>query len=185
MTLSDRILAVTVLKLFPAKVTPNQITIFRFFSIPFIAGLLLTGNYVLGIILFVISAFSDALDGALARTRDQVTDWGKTYDPLADKLLIGLTAFLIVPKYLGVSLVFALVLIEMILIGTAYYFKNKKGLELSANFWGKSKMVCQSFGVGLVMLYSIFPVAFFLPLAQIILYVAIALAFISLITYSV
>ena len=36
-TISDRILAATVLKLLPRKVTPNQITVFRFFTVPFIA----------------------------------------------------------------------------------------------------------------------------------------------------
>src|SRR3989304_2017811 len=99
LTLTDKILATTFLRLFPRKVMPNQITVFRFFTIPFIALLFLLEEYSIGMVLFAVSAFTDALDGAMARTRREVTEWGSTYDPLADKLLIGITAFLVLPKY--------------------------------------------------------------------------------------
>ena len=185
-TLTDKLLAVTFLKLLPRKVTPNQITVFRFFTIPFIAALFLLNEYLWGTLLFAVSAFTDALDGALARTKHEISEWGSTFDPLADKLLIGITAFLILPRYFGVWLVFAIVFIEMILIGMAYY-NSHHGREhkITANWWGKSKMLCQSFGVLFVLLYIIWPVALLLILAQWILYLAIVLAAISIITYSV
>lgn len=184
-TFSDRILAATLLKLIPKRVTPNQVTIFRFFSVPFIVFLLLIKEYFLGTVFFAIAAFSDAVDGSLARTRNQVTDWGKTYDPIADKLLIGLTAILIVPQYLGDTLIFLLILIEMILIGAAYYVKNKGLREIQANIWGKIKMMCQSLGVGLLFLNNLVSVALFITLAQYLLYAAIFFAIISLVTYGI
>ena len=72
----DRLLEKTILKIIPKKVTPNQVTIFRFITIPILIVLLFFENYRIGIVLFVISAFSDAVDGALARTRKKITTWG-------------------------------------------------------------------------------------------------------------
>lgn len=183
--ISDKILAATFLKLLPRKVTPNQITIFRFFTVPFIALLLWLGEYELGAVLFLIAAFTDALDGALARTKNIVTSWGSAYDPLADKLLISITAFLILPRFIGIWIVFIIIFLEMILIGMTYYngLHGKKHL-IKANWWGKSKMLSQSIGVSLVLIYILWPVSFLLIAAQLILYLAVALAIISLITYS-
>jgi CDP-diacylglycerol--glycerol-3-phosphate 3-phosphatidyltransferase len=183
--ISDRFLAATFLKLVPKRVTPNQITIFRFFTVPFIMFLLLYGKYWEGTILFMVSAFSDALDGALARTTNRITKWGIVYDPLADKLLIGITAILILPKYLGPLIVFIMVFLEMILIGLGYYYRahGKIGIVM-ANWWGKSKMICQSIGVFLVLAYILWPVMGIIFVAQWMLYLAICLAVVSLITYS-
>ncbi len=184
-TLSDRILVATVLRFFPARVTPNQITIFRFFTVPFVVFLLFVEEYRLGIVLFAISAFTDALDGALARTTNRVTEWGKVYDPLADKLLIVLTALIIVPKHLNVWIVFFILLLEVILIGSAYYLKNQGAVEITANAWGKAKMICQSMGVGLLLLYVVTPIPGLVLIAELFLYAAIFLALVSLVTYGI
>lgn len=183
--LSDKILAATFLKLLPKRVTPNQITIFRLFTVPFIALLLWLGKYELGATLFLIAAFTDALDGALARTKNMVTSWGSAYDPLADKLLISVTAFLILPRYIGPWIVFAIIFLEILLIGMAYYHSThgKKSL-IKANWWGKSKMISQSLGVFLVLIYVLWPIVLLLTIAQLVLYLAVVLAAISLITYS-
>lgn len=156
---------------------------FRFFTVPFVALLILLGYEVWAIVIFTASALSDALDGAMARTRNMITEWGTTYDPLADKMLIGLTAFLILPKYLGPWLVFTIIFIEMVLLGLSYYFKNRVDIEIQPNWWGKSKMIVQSFGVGLVLLYVAVPAYFILLAATWLLYVGILLAIISLVAY--
>lgn len=182
---SDRILEATFLKILPKRITPNQITIFRFFTVPFIAFLILYGDYKAGIFLFAVSAFSDALDGALARTTNRITKWGITFDPLADKLLIGITALLVLPKFVSPLLVFAIIFIEMLLIGLSYYYRmHGKKTILMANEWGKSKMICQSAGVFLILLYILWPVLGALLLAKWMLYMAVALGIVSLITYS-
>ncbi len=184
-TISDRFFAVTLLRLFPRSVMPNHLTIFRFFSIPFVAAFLLFGDYKTGIVLFAVSALTDALDGAMARTRDQITDWGKLNDPLADKLLISVAAIILIPKYLNSWIAFVIIFIEMILIGTAYYSKNHGGKVIQANLWGKLKMFSQSIGIGLLIIYAFFSLPGLLFYAQIIFYAAIILAFVSVITYSI
>ena len=184
-TLSDKILAATVLKLFPQRVTPNQLTIFRFFTVPFVLLLLFLGKYQWGAVLFAISAFTDALDGAMARTRNQITEWGKIYDPLADKLLIVLTALFLIPQHLGFPIIFALLSTEMLLIGAAYYLKNKGRKDIQANIWGKIKMILQSFGVGFLFLFAILNTPWLLAIAAMLLYASILFAVISLVTYGI
>src|SRR3989338_6680235 len=111
-TAIDRAIAKIFLPLLPPAVTPNAITVFRFISIPFIAYLLITNFQLAGMALFVLSAFSDALDGALARTTRQITKWGIIADPFADKLLVGTVAAIVISKYLGFKLAAVIIGIE-------------------------------------------------------------------------
>ena len=181
MTAIDRILAKVFLPLLPPAITPNAITVFRFVSIPIILFLLFADFPVWATALFVLAAFSDALDGALARTQHQITKWGIVADPLADKLLIGSVAVAVVVKYLGVFTASLIVGIELILIASAYF--RYSGKLTPAKTVGKLKMVLQSVGVGFVLLFSIIPNPLFLLAGQYILYTAILFALLSLFVY--
>ncbi|MGB4265982.1 MAG: CDP-alcohol phosphatidyltransferase family protein [Limnochordia bacterium] len=69
----------------------NWITIIRIFFIPVFMAVLLSGaenGKYLAAVVFGIAAATDGLDGYVARTRKQVTRFGKLIDPIADKLLI-------------------------------------------------------------------------------------------------
>ncbi len=185
LTITDKILRATVLRLIPKNVTPNQVTIFRFFTIPFILFLLFTEEFRWGLLLFSISAFSDAVDGALARTRNMITEWGETFDPVADKILISSTALIILPKFFGFPLLFALIFMEMVLIGSAYYRIHTKKVRISANFWGKTKMVLQSVGLGLAFLGIIMGSQNLIVASEVSLYSSLVFAIISIITYGI
>lgn len=67
---------------------PNMITLTRIAMIPVFMWTLSEGWMVTAIILFALISLTDSLDGYLARKLDQVTDFGKVADPLADKLLV-------------------------------------------------------------------------------------------------
>jgi len=66
----------------------SKITVVRIMAVPFFAIALLERHLVYGQILFCLSVFSDALDGAIARLRGERTPLGAFLDPLADKLLL-------------------------------------------------------------------------------------------------
>src|SRR3989344_4727458 len=72
-TRADKFLEKTLLPYIPRSILPNSFTVFRFVSIPFIVAFLLTGKDIAAVVLFAASAFSHALEGALARTRYQIT----------------------------------------------------------------------------------------------------------------
>ncbi len=183
LTVTDKILARTLLPLIPRFVTPNAITWFRFISIPFVAYLLASGEYLPGLVLFFFSSFSDAVDGALARTRDQVTEWGKTYDPLADKLLIGTAVFILVSRFVSVYLAATIIGLELFLLVGALYRKRMQGIPIEAEVSGKMKMVVQSFGIGALLVSIIFQIPAFFIIAEYLLYLAIVFAIISLVVY--
>ncbi len=182
-TISDKILSGSFLKLLPKWVTPNHITIFRFLTIPFVILLITIEQYAWGSVLFIISAFSDALDGALARTTDQITDWGKMFDPLADKLLIGTVAVILIPKFLSVWLAVTIVTIELIIILSAYYQKHYQNVTIQSEKSGKAKMLFQSVGVGALFIYMALPIPIFIIIAQYTLYIAILFALIQMLIY--
>lgn len=70
---------------------PNAITTLRVILAPLVAALLLqprASARLVAFIVFLVAALSDLVDGALARRRGEITDFGKLVDPVADKLLL-------------------------------------------------------------------------------------------------
>ena len=68
--------------------TANKITIFRVLMIPVFLVLAYTGHRYWALAVFVLASLSDMLDGYIARHYNQVTNFGKFMDPLADKVLV-------------------------------------------------------------------------------------------------
>lgn len=178
----DRLLAATVLRFIPQAIKPNHITMFRFLATPFVIWFMFRGSYQIGLWTFLLVAFSDAVDGSLARTRDQITDWGKIYDPLADKLLIGAMVFVIVLRYIDFWAAMVIIGVEAMIIASAWWWKHN-GYAVQSNVWGKIKMILQVLGVVLLLLGVVFDWEALLPFTQGVFYLAIAFAIISLLTY--
>lgn len=178
--IADDFLSHTILLFIPNSISPNFITIVRFISVPVVIILLLLHSYEWGFVVFAVSALTDALDGAMARTRNRITQWGIIADPLADKLLIGTTALILVTNYVGLWVTIFLVGIELLLIARAIYM-HAHGRNAGANAMGKIKMVFQSIAILVLFLYILSDVTFFLMFATWGLYAAIFFALISLI----
>lgn len=177
----DTILSETVLRLIPRSFSPNAMTVVRFISVPAVILLLLSHSYAWGAVVFALSAFTDALDGAMARTRHQITHWGKVADPLADKLLISSTAILLVTRFIDIEIAAFIVGIELLLITRAIY-RYTSGQNAGANAMGKVKMVIQSVALIILFLYTIFGAPLYLMLATWGLLLAIFFAVASLFT---
>jgi len=180
-TAIDRAIAKIFLPLLPPAVTPNAITVFRFISIPFIAYLLITNFQLAGMALFVLSAFSDALDGALARTTRQITKWGIIADPFADKLLVGTVAAIVISKYLGFKLAAVIIGIELLLVVSAYF--RYRGRLTPAKTVGKIKMILQCVGIIFLFFFVLSGGVLWLISAQVTLYLAVVFAALSLALY--
>jgi CDP-diacylglycerol--glycerol-3-phosphate 3-phosphatidyltransferase len=168
----DRFLAATFLRLLPSFVTPNHLTLFRVMTVPVIIYLLLNNLYDWGLVLFTISAFSDALDGALARTKHKITDWGIVCDPIADKLLIGSVSLTTVAVHVSLWLAVSIIAIELFVIFSVAL--KLRGRVVPAKWSAKIKMILQCLGVGLLLLHLAVPgVAGLLTVATYILYLAL------------
>ena len=131
---------------------PNYLSLARIVIVPLLVVVLLTpvadqwlgiSGYVLAIIIFLIAAFTDILDGHLARRRNQVSTLGKFLDPIADKLLISAALIVLVEKHLAPS--WAVVVIlgrEFIVTGLRSVAANE-GIVIQAQNIGKLKMWAQ------------------------------------------
>jgi len=80
----------------------NKITILRLLLIPFFIAFILYSRWNLALMVFIVAAASDALDGYIARKTRQRTELGRILDPIADKLLI-LSAFICLSTAKGLS----------------------------------------------------------------------------------
>jgi CDP-diacylglycerol--glycerol-3-phosphate 3-phosphatidyltransferase len=148
----DGIIDKIFLRFIPHSVTPNQVTVLRFILIPIMCYLFAVSMFDWALVVFVIAASTDFIDGAMARTRNQITDLGKIIDPIADKLLI-LTALVYIGfDYLIVKIFVGFIAIELVAILLDAMFALKIGKVIGANIYGKIKMVLQCVCVGLFIL---------------------------------
>lgn len=180
-TVIDRAVKLLFLGFIPKGVTPNLITVFRFVSIPFLIILLWDEHYLGASILFLFSAFSDTMDGALARTTGQITRWGILADPLADKLLVGSVALILISRFLSWQFAVLIVVIEIFLVASAYY--RYGGKVTPAKTVGKIKMILQCFGIIFLFFHVLFGGIVWLPLAWATLVAAVVFALLSLLIY--
>lgn len=178
----DPVFAKLVIPFIPSTVTPNMVTVLRFVLTPFVLFFLVREQWSIGVPLFIFTAFTDAVDGSLARLRRKITAWGTFYDPVADKLLIGSVVLVFVAKYLGAP--FALVVLGLeVLIILGGLYRRSRGVRTSANIFGKTKMCLQVVGVTSLLFSVSTGLPLFFPIAVIAFSLAIAFACISLLTY--
>lgn len=183
LTFYDGPLAATILRLIPHSVKPNHITVARVITSPIVFFLLWREFYVAGLIVFLLVAATDAIDGAMARTRRQITLWGTLYDGVADKFLIGGTVLILVVQKLGAMLAGFVVGLELFGIFAGLYFK-RKGIVHPANWWGKIKMNLQVAGVAVLLIHVIGNVPILQGTAFWILSSSIAFGVVSLIAHA-
>lgn len=150
----DYVINRAILWLFPKSVKPNHITIFRMLTTPFVFLFIIREDWEVGIPVFLLVAFTDVLDGSIARIRRQITAWGTLFDPIADKFLISGVLFILIFKYIDIYIGLAIISLELLVIIGGWLKKNQ-GVVISAHRWGKTKMLLQVVGIAMLLL-SIF-----------------------------
>jgi len=99
-------------------------------------------------LIFIIASITDKLDGYIARSRNQITTFGKFLDPIADKVLV-ITAMIILvemgrlPSWIPTIIVFR----EFIVSGYRLIAVEKGGKVIAASIWGKLKTVTQMIAI--------------------------------------
>ncbi|MBI4280782.1 CDP-alcohol phosphatidyltransferase family protein [Candidatus Uhrbacteria bacterium] len=180
----DHLMKWIVLPLIPASVYPNHLTILRFFLTPLVLFFLVQANYRWGVPLFIFAAFTDAIDGSLARARRQITRWGTFYDPVADKILIGSVLIFIVLRHINLWFGLTILGVEALIILGGLY-QRMRGIENGSNVYGKTKMVLQVVAVSFLLLSLWFELPLLIYFSVATFAVAILFAGISLFTYGI
>ena len=130
---------------------PNKLTIVRLVLIPaFVAVFYISAipyNYLISAIIFLVAAFTDFLDGYIARKYNLVTDLGKFLDPIADKVLVSTALIVmlmpavnepaILPAYSAIAI--ALILARELIVSGFRMVAASKGAVLAADWSGKVK----------------------------------------------
>jgi CDP-diacylglycerol---glycerol-3-phosphate 3-phosphatidyltransferase len=156
---------------------PNAITLGRIALAVLLVPMVLVDGFgvrIAAFVVFLVAAFSDLVDGKLARSRNLITDFGKLADPLADKLLLVAT---FVPFYwlshggepqtpfpwFGGILpwwILAIIFGRELFITVFRGYAARRGVVLAAGKAGKLKAVCQNIAIGAVILwYALFSAA--------------------------
>jgi len=136
----------------------NKLTVFRIILVPImiIIPLLNIQGEIWGItytsiilnIIFIIASITDKLDGYIARSRNQITNFGKFLDPIADKVLVIVAMIILVemgrmPAWIPAIVVFR----EFIVSGYRLIAVENGGKVIAASIWGKLKTVTQMIAI--------------------------------------
>lgn len=163
---------------------PNALTILRVLLIPFFVLFMIgsvTGyDSYIALVIFVVASLTDSLDGYLARKNNQVTNFGKFMDPLADKLLVCSALICLMYNSLISPVVVLLIIAREFIISGFRMVAADCGIVIAANWWGKLKTISQMIMIILLIanlggVFDILETAF--------VYIAVVLTVISLVDY--
>lgn len=135
---------------------PNIITVARIVITPVFLAIILMENlphrFLLACIVFSVASISDAVDGHLARKYNQITNFGKFLDPIADKVLT--TSALLAFMSMGLCNIWIvmLVLTREFAIASVRMIAASNGVVIPANIWGKIKTISQMVFTIVIML---------------------------------
>lgn len=180
----------------------NKLTLIRIILVPiflvFIAYQGLPYGSVIATLIFIIASVTDQLDGYIARSRNQVTNFGKFMDPLADKLLVTSALISLVELQLVPAWAAIVIIAREFAVSGLRTIAASEGLVIAASWWGKIKTVIQIIAIVLLLLQvniinspgikelvagSNFLRNFFIYVPDIFLYLAVAITIISGVDY--
>ncbi len=127
-------------------VLPNQLTILRIILTPVFLFFFLSGNPLFKLIslgIFIVAALTDWYDGWLARKFNYITNWGKFWDPLADKILtssafIGFVILRIIPLWMVL-----VIILRDLVITTLRAYADYKDFSFPTSYYAKWKTAIQ------------------------------------------
>ena len=171
---------------------PNALTMLRLVLIPvFVVVFFNTPreqDKVAAFIIFAVASITDMFDGMLARKLNQITDFGKLFDPLADKVMV-VTA-MVCQAIIGVFPWVAIIIVaakELVMLFGGMFMLSK-GVVVYSNYWGKTAQV---FFIVSLLLSFFHPslvkgnvCLFGITIDILLLWVTVALALAALIVYA-
>lgn len=166
----------------------NKLTILRIFLIPIFMIFLLNKipyGVEIAAFVFILAAITDALDGYVARKKNQVTTLGKFMDPLADKLLVSAALISLVQMGKISAIVAVIIIAREFTISVLRSVAAAEGIVIAASWWGKLKTITQIIAI-IAILIDNFPFKYInVPFDTIMIWIAVILTIISGVDYIV
>ncbi len=133
--------------------TATKLTLLRVIMIPAFMAVFLLGYNWVALAIFILASVTDFVDGYVARHYNQVSDFGKFLDPLADKLLVTSAMLIFVQWGRMPSWAVMLVLTREFAISGLRMVAASKGTVMAAAWSGKIKTACTMVGLCLMMVF--------------------------------
>ena len=177
----------------------NKLTLLRVILIPFfivcfyipnlVVNTISVNNYLipyanlLGLVIFLLAAITDFIDGYIARKYNMITDFGKFMDPLADKLLVTAALLILLENGLIAGWVVFIILAREVIVTGFRTIAASKGVVIAAGWLGKIKTVVQFIMISTLLLLN-YPFELFnWPVDQIFVALAVVLTVASGVEY--
>ena len=177
----------------------NKLTLLRVILIPFfivcfyipnlVVNTISVNNYLipyanlLGLVIFLLAAITDFIDGYIARKYNMITDFGKFMDPLADKLLVTAALLILLENGLIAGWVVFIILAREFIVTGFRTIAASKGVVIAAGWLGKIKTVVQFIMISPLLLLN-YPFELFnWPVDQIFVALAVVLTVASGVEY--
>ena len=135
--------------MFPLNL-PNALTLIRILLVPVLVVALTVetpGGSTIAAIVFAIAAFTDGLDGYIARTRQSITTFGKVMDPVADKLMIAAALISLVSLDRLAAWVAMVIIAREFAVSGLRIAAGQQGVVIPASGLGKVKTIVQVLAV--------------------------------------
>ena len=134
----------------------NKLTMIRIFLVPvflvFITVKDIPYGSIIATVIFIIASLTDQLDGYIARSRNQITNFGKFMDPLADKLLVTAALVSLVELKLVPGWAVVVILAREFAVSGLRTLAASDGIVIAASWWGKIKTVTQMIAIIILLL---------------------------------
>ncbi len=134
----------------------NKLTLIRIILVPifliFIAARHIPYGSTIATIIFILASLTDKLDGYIARSRNQITNFGKFMDPLADKLLVTAALISLVELHIVPGWASVIIIAREFAVSGLRSIAASQGRVIAASWWGKIKTVIQIIAIILLLL---------------------------------
>lgn len=148
-----------------------------------VSGLVIDSTYLIAGVIYIIAAFTDFLDGNIARSRNLVTDTGKLLDAIADKVLVNSVLIILAANGFINAIIPVVIVLRDIVVNAIKMEAASKGVVIAAIKSGKYKTASLMVGTVLVFFYNLPFEIWNLNVADFLLYFATLMSIISMYQY--
>ncbi len=140
-------------------------------------------KYVIAGVLFVIASLTDLFDGKIARKRNQVTDFGKMLDAIADKVLVNSVLIILASQGYINAIIPTVIIVRDTIVNSIKMIAGNKGKVVAASKLGKIKSACMMTGISLTLFNNLPFELLNLNVSNLLLIIACVLSIISGVQY--
>lgn len=131
----------------------NKITVARMVIIPLFLITAYSGHKIISFLIFFVACISDFADGYIARRFNQISNFGKLMDPLADKVLVLSAMCFFIEKGIMPGWAVAIIIFREFSVSGLRMIASSQNIVLAATLTGKIKTLCTMVGICILLVF--------------------------------